>query len=72
MFIFYRKHKVWVKSEDIEIPGGKMEGPDMALENKEFVAVLTINDKEKVGHPLLVFYSLSEEFLTVFLCSSLT
>ena len=66
---FCRKHKVWVKSEEIEIPGGKVEGPDMAL---EFVAVLTINNKEKVGHPLLVFYSLSEEFLTVFLCSSLT
>ena len=49
MFIFYRKHKVWVKSEDIEIPGGKVEGPDMALENKEFVAFLTINNKEKVG-----------------------
>ena len=62
MFIFYRKHKVWVKSEDIEIPGGKIEGPDMALENKEFVAVLTINDKEKVGHPLLVFYSVAESF----------
>lgn len=44
-----RKHKVWVKSEDIEIPGGKIEGPDMALENKEFVAVLTINNKEKLN-----------------------
>ena len=60
MFIFYRKHKVWVKSEDIEIPGGKIEGPDMALENKEFVAILTINNKEKVGQHLLVKYSLSE------------
>ena len=57
---FCRKHKVWVKSEDIEIPGGKIEGPDMALENKEFVAVLTINNKEKVGQHLLVKYSLSE------------
>ena len=32
----------------------------MALENKEFVAILTINNKEKVGQHLLVKYSLSE------------
>ena len=43
-----RKHKVWVKSEDIEIPGGQIEGPNMALENKEFIAVMTINSKEKL------------------------
>ena len=72
MFICFRKHNVLVKSEDTEIPGGNIEGPDMALENKEFVAVLTINNKEKVGQPLLMFYSLSESFLTVFLFSSLT
>ena len=54
MFILCRKHKVWVKSEDIEIPGGAIEGPDVGLENKEFVAVLTINNKEKVGQHLLV------------------
>jgi len=43
-----RKHKVWCSEEDIEIPGGKIEGPNMDLENKEFVAVLTINNKEKL------------------------
>eukprot|EP00092_Neocalanus_flemingeri_P035550 GFUD01038695.1.p1 GENE.GFUD01038695.1~~GFUD01038695.1.p1 ORF type:complete len:289 (-),score=64.81 GFUD01038695.1:37-903(-) len=43
-----RKHKVWVKSEDIEIPGGKIEGPDVSLENKEFIAILTINNKEQL------------------------
>jgi len=44
-----RKHKVWVKSEDIELPGGKIEGPDMNLENKEFVAIVTLNNQEKVN-----------------------
>lgn len=44
-----RKHKVWVKSEDIEIPGGKVEGPNMDLEGKEFVAILTINNREKLN-----------------------
>ena len=44
----FRKHKVWVKSEDIELPGGKIEGPDMNLENKEFVAIVTLNNQEKV------------------------
>jgi len=43
-----RKHKIWVKSEDILIPGGKIEGPDMTLENKEFISILTINNKEKM------------------------
>ena len=44
----FRKHKVWVKAEDIELPGGKIEGPDMNLENKEFVAIVTLNKQEKV------------------------
>ena len=45
-----RKHKIWCDNKDIEIPGGKIEGPNMELENKEFIAVLTINNKEKVSH----------------------
>jgi len=43
-----RKHKIWVKTEDILIPGGKIEGPDMTLENKEFISILTINNQEKL------------------------
>ena len=43
-----RKHKVWVQEKDIELPGGKIEGPNMDLENKEFIAVVTINNKEKL------------------------
>jgi len=43
-----RKHKIWCDNKDIEIPGGKIEGPNMELENKEFIAVLTINNKEKL------------------------
>jgi len=41
-----RKHKLWVKTEDIEIPGGQIEGPDMSLEGKEFIAVISINNEE--------------------------
>ena len=40
--------QVWCKEEDIEIPGGRIEGPDPGLEGKEFVALLTVNNKEKV------------------------
>ena len=43
-----RKHRIWCHSEHIEIPGGNIEGPNLDLENKEFIAVLTINNKEKV------------------------
>ena len=42
VYIFVeKKHKVCVKSEDTQNPGGKIEGPD-----KEFDAVLPINTKE--------------------------
>ena len=43
-----RKHKVWCSEDDIQIPGGRIQGPDTELENKEFIAVLTINNKEKL------------------------
>ena len=43
-----RKHKIWCSEEDIEIPGGQIQGPDMELENKEFIAILKINYKEKI------------------------
>ena len=43
-----RKHKIWCSEEDIEIPGGQIQGPDMELENKEFIAILKINNKEKI------------------------
>jgi len=42
---------VWVKEDQIEIPGGKfgsIKGPDLSLENKEFVAILNINNLEKL------------------------
>ena len=43
---------MWVKEDQIEIPGekfGSIEGPDLSLENKEFVAILNINNLEKVS-----------------------
>ena len=40
---------MWVSEEQIEIPGGKVNGPDLSLENKDFIAVLTINNHEKVS-----------------------
>ena len=44
-----RKHGVWLGEEHIEIPGGAISGPDMGLQNKEFIAVVTVNSHEKVG-----------------------
>jgi len=43
-----RRHKVWVTEDQIEIPGGQISGPDSSLQDKEFIAVLTINNHEKV------------------------
>eukprot|EP00088_Acartia_fossae_P034792 TRINITY_DN35754_c0_g1_i1.p1 TRINITY_DN35754_c0_g1~~TRINITY_DN35754_c0_g1_i1.p1 ORF type:complete len:294 (-),score=38.94 TRINITY_DN35754_c0_g1_i1:202-1083(-) len=43
-----RKLKTWCKTEDIEIPGGQISGPNLSLENKEFVAILTVNKFEKI------------------------
>lgn len=43
-----RKHKLWVKEDRIEIPGGKISGPDMDLEQKEFIAVITVSSLEKL------------------------
>ena len=34
--------------EDITIPGPAIAGPDLSMQNKEFLARLTINDKEVV------------------------
>ena len=41
---------MWCREEDLEIPGGVIEGPNMDLENKEFISVLTINEKERVSN----------------------
>ena len=49
-----RKHGVWLGEEHIEIPGGAISGPDMGLQNKEFIAVVTVNSHEKVGGGLTV------------------
>lgn len=43
-----RRHNVWVSEDQIDIPGGQISGPDPSLEDKEFVAVLTINNHEKL------------------------
>lgn len=47
-FILFRKHRIWCHHDHIDIPGGIIEGPNLELENKEFIAVLTVNNKEKV------------------------
>jgi len=43
-----RKHKTWIEEKNIEIPGGEISGPDLDLENKEFIAVITVNNFEKI------------------------
>ena len=46
--IALRKHRTWTSEENIEIPGGEISGPNLDLENKEFIAILSINNFEKV------------------------
>ena len=48
MFIELRKFGTWVKLDKITIPGGDIVGPDLNLENKEFIAVAEINNFEKI------------------------
>jgi len=43
-----RKHRLWVSEDRIEIPGGQICGPDMELQNKEFIAILTVSPLEKL------------------------
>lgn len=43
-----RKHRTWISSDKISIPGGTITGPDLSLENKEFISIITINGFEKV------------------------
>ena len=47
-FIELRKFGTWVKLDKITIPGGDIVGPDLNLENKEFIAVAEINNFEKI------------------------
>jgi len=43
-----RKHRLWVSQDQLEVPGPQILGPNQDLEGKEFVVVLTINNKEKI------------------------
>lgn len=43
-----RKHRLWVSEDRIEIPGGQISGPSMDLEQKEFIAVVTVSPLEKL------------------------
>jgi len=43
-----RRHRVVARLEDITIPGPAITGPDLSMQNKEFLARLTINDKEVI------------------------
>jgi len=55
-----RKHRVWADVDKIEIPGGEISGPDLSLENKEFIAILTMNDFEKVKIRCRIHHHTSE------------
>jgi len=44
----FRKSKVWISEDKIEMPGGIISGPNLDLENKEFIAIITINNHDKV------------------------
>jgi len=45
-----RKAGIIIKDDScIELPAGKISGPDVSLEGKEFYVTLTVNQKEKVN-----------------------
>eukprot|EP00088_Acartia_fossae_P069582 TRINITY_DN9122_c0_g1_i10.p1 TRINITY_DN9122_c0_g1~~TRINITY_DN9122_c0_g1_i10.p1 ORF type:complete len:296 (-),score=43.28 TRINITY_DN9122_c0_g1_i10:66-953(-) len=43
-----RKHNLWLTDGQIEIPGGQIKGPNLDLENKEFISVITLNNFDKI------------------------
>jgi len=57
-----RKHKVWLSDDQIEIPGGQISGPDTNLENKEFIAIITINNHEKVKIRCHIHHIVEDEY----------
>jgi hypothetical protein len=48
----FRKYRLWLTEDQIHIPSeesqGKISGPDINLENKEFIVQITINNFDKV------------------------
>ncbi len=42
-----------MEEKNIEIPGGVITGPDLSLENKDFIALVTVNKFDKVRHIFL-------------------
>jgi hypothetical protein len=45
-----RRHGTWLEEKNIEIPGGVITGPDLSLENKDLIALVTVNNFDKVRH----------------------
>jgi ribosomal protein L9 len=43
-----RKYRLWVTEDQIEIPGGQITGPDLNMNYKEFIVILTVNDFDKI------------------------
>ena len=43
-----RRHGTWLEEKNIEIPGGVISGPDLSLENRDFLVLVTINNFDKV------------------------
>lgn len=43
-----RRHGLWLKEEQLEVPGPQIEGPDPQLEGREFIVVVTVNKQEKI------------------------
>ncbi|BES98675.1 ribosomal protein L9 [Nesidiocoris tenuis] len=47
--VAFRKSGVIVPENAIKIPDKPISGPDLSLENKDFVCVITINGQEKAN-----------------------
>lgn len=43
-----RKYRLWVTEDQIQIPGGQITGPDLNMNYKEFIVILTVNDFDKI------------------------
>lgn len=44
----FRLHGTWLEEKNIQIPGGLITGPDLTLENRDFIVLVTLNNFDKV------------------------
>jgi hypothetical protein len=60
-----RRHGTWLEEKNIEIPGGVITGPDLSVENRDFIALVTVNNFDKVRQKQK-FFSFLYKFTVIF------